>query len=247
MRKVALLIGLIWTSPVSAQELLANGNFETGTYAGWVTATQTGSGGALFIEVPGSTTPSGQTTAANAGGGSFYSVTDAEGPGAYSLTQGFAVPVGTTALTFSFDMFANNYAEQTYVSPTAGLDFSTPSLNQHARVDLLAAGADPFSTAAGDVIHNFYLGADPGPNPNPYTPYSFDIFSFIAPGQSYQIRFAEVDNVNFFNLGVDNVSISTAAAGAVPEPATWSLMLMGFGAIGFSLRRSRRSLQPITA
>jgi hypothetical protein len=158
----------------------------------------------------------------------------------------FTVPVGTTALTLSFEMFANNYAGVTFISPTAGLDFSTPSLNQHARVDLLTAAADPFSTAAGDVIHNFYIGADAG-IPNPYTPYTFDIFSLIAPGQSYQIRFAQVDNVNIFNLGVDNVSISTAAGAAVPEPATWSLMLIGFGAIGFSLRRARRSLQPVTA
>lgn len=32
-----------------------------------------------------------------------------------------------------------------------------------------------------------------------------------------------------------------SGAGAVPEPATWALMLMGFGAIGFALRRSRRN------
>lgn len=30
--------------------------------------------------------------------------------------------------------------------------------------------------------------------------------------------------------------------GAVPEPATWAMMLLGFGAMGVSLRRSRRRL-----
>ena len=29
------------------------------------------------------------------------------------------------------------------------------------------------------------------------------------------------------------------AAGAVPEPATWALMILGFGAIGFAMRRQR--------
>lgn len=31
-----------------------------------------------------------------------------------------------------------------------------------------------------------------------------------------------------------------AVSGGVPEPATWALMLMGFGAVGSALRRSRR-------
>ncbi len=34
--------------------------------------------------------------------------------------------------------------------------------------------------------------------------------------------------------------IGTGAVAAVPEPATWAMMLMGFGAMGFALRRNRR-------
>lgn len=43
--------------------------------------------------------------------------------------------------------------------------------------------------------------------------------------------------------GVGNVSqvrIAQADAAAVPEPATWGLMLFGFGAVGFAMRRKRR-------
>ena len=40
-------------------------------------------------------------------------------------------------------------------------------------------------------------------------------------------------------VGVDNISFDS---GAVPEPATWAMMLAGFGAIGCALR-SRRSLR----
>lgn len=40
----------------------------------------------------------------------------------------------------------------------------------------------------------------------------------------------------FFGNG--NLTISPAAvAGAVPEPATWAMMLIGFGGIGFAMRR----------
>lgn len=39
----------------------------------------------------------------------------------------------------------------------------------------------------------------------------------------------------FFGNGT--LTISPVAAGAVPEPATWAMMLAGFGAIGFAMRR----------
>lgn len=39
--------------------------------------------------------------------------------------------------------------------------------------------------------------------------------------------------------GLDRLSFLTATA--VPEPSTWAMMLIGFGATGFALRRRRRS------
>lgn len=35
---------------------------------------------------------------------------------------------------------------------------------------------------------------------------------------------------------------SSAVAAAVPEPATWAMMLLGFGAVGFGMRRRSRTL-----
>jgi hypothetical protein len=39
-----------------------------------------------------------------------------------------------------------------------------------------------------------------------------------------------------------NVSFEAHQPGDVPEPATWAMMLLGFGAIGWQLRRRRSSL-----
>ena len=39
-------------------------------------------------------------------------------------------------------------------------------------------------------------------------------------------------------------SITIRPAVAVPEPATWAMMLIGFGAVGYSIRRRRRSGLP---
>lgn len=48
---------------------------------------------------------------------------------------------------------------------------------------------------------------------------------------------APIGGVRFLTTGnpleVDNVVFSSA----VPEPATWAMMLMGFGAVGYSMRR----------
>lgn len=56
--------------------------------------------------------------------------------------------------------------------------------------------------------------------------------------------FNNVLTVNGQNSGDSSFAgtLVFAAVPAVPEPATWGMMLLGFGAIGASLRRRRRSL-----
>lgn len=46
------------------------------------------------------------------------------------------------------------------------------------------------------------------------------------------------------NTSIDNlVAVSNGNGATVPEPAAWALMLVGFGAAGATLRRSRRAQQ----
>lgn len=45
-----------------------------------------------------------------------------------------------------------------------------------------------------------------------------------------------------------NVNATSSAVAAVPEPATWAMMILGMGAIGFAMRRGiRRSDEKFTA
>ena len=59
----------------------------------------------------------------------------------------------------------------------------------------------------------------------------------------------QADGQNLFDdtpdITADNAySVKLNSVASVPEPATWLAMLVGFGAIGLTFRRSRRSLAP---
>lgn len=63
-------------------------------------------------------------------------------------------------------------------------------------------------------------------------------YSFTATAGTHTITFDTVGlNAGSFDVGLDKVSLD--AAGGVPEPATWGLMMVGLGGIGAVLRRRR--------
>jgi hypothetical protein len=228
--------------PAASAPLLLNGNFETGDFTGWTRAdlnTPAGVGTPFAISTPGTPTPvNAFSTAPNPAGGAFYAVSDSNFPGAHVLIQDFVVPAGTPNVFLSFQLFVNDQSglgpiiDPTGLDPTTGGTFND---NQHARVDILRAGSGNFSTAAGDVVRNLYLGVDPVASiPNPYSSYFFDLTPQLGGGGNFRIRFAEVDNISPLNVGVDNVNLQ-----AVPEPGTLALLGGGLLCLGYLLRRRR--------
>lgn len=233
---VLLMFGSLAKVTAAPTELINNGGFETGDFTGWTVTNRANGSGSWFVDTLGTTTPlSGSPTLATGGAGTFYAVSDQTGPGTHALSQAFIVPWPVLSATLSFDMFVNDWDAGPFIDP-AGLDH-TESPNQHARVDILSSGAsDIFETGAG-VLGNYYLGVDAKPNPNVFTHYSFDVTPIVGAGGTFQLRFAEVDNQLFFNLGVDNVSILVN-----PIPAPGAILLCGMGVGLVSWLRIRRTL-----
>ena len=188
-------------------ELLTNGDFELGTLSGWTVNNLAGGDGTFMTDTPGTMTPeSGNATTANALGGSTYAVSDMDGPGTQALEQSFTVPLGTTRVDLSFQMFVNDWSGTPSVNP-GGLNHNLMP-NQHARVDLLSAGSSAFATGAPPVLANFFLGTTAGSSPHPYVTYNFNITAFTTPGGTYDLRFAGVENQFHLNVGVDNVKVT---------------------------------------
>ena len=68
-----------------------------------------------------------------------------------------------------------------------------------------------------------------------WTKYSFNNLVGAAGGPT-RLEFSAFDGYDSEN-GLDAVAVNLVSA--VPEPATWAMMIVGFGAVGFMLRASR--------
>lgn len=229
----ALMCGLC--SQVRAG-LITNGGFETG-FSGWTRSDQVGSDGTFALQT-GTASPVNGDPVPAPPGGTTAAMTDAQGPGSHVLYQNFTVSAPVIAALLHFDLFIGNRAGTFFTPSPSSLDFSTPALNQQARVDILLGSASPFSVGAGDVLMTVYQTNPGDPAVSGYTHRSTDITALLNThlGTPLRLRFAETDNVLTFQLGVDNVDIDTTAT-AIPEPSSWMLALGAFLAIGCFGRR----------
>ncbi len=223
---MAAAMGFAVSAHATPVNLLTNGGFETGDFTGWTASIQPGSNGSVAVVNNGGAAPFFGTLPLNAAGGSYVAATGQNGPGSYSLTQSFTVAPGTSDVTVSFDLFVNAFAG--FASTDPNRDFNV-SPNENAQVDILTGSANPFTTAAGDIIATLYGPSTSGANP--WTTFNQDLGALAA--GTYQIRFAETDNQSNFNLAVDNVSVLAT----VPEPLSISVLGMGLAALGLVRRR----------
>jgi hypothetical protein len=83
---------------------------------------------------------------------------------------------------------------------------------------------------------------------------SFDVGGAVAALGATEFRYLRIDGTSGGSIGdsngfdLDAVGIvNFASTAAVPEPATWALMLAGFGGVGWTARRRRRRLAAAVA
>lgn len=211
--------------PLSGRaDLISNGGFESGL-AGWTTVNQSGSEGTFQLQA-GTVSPVNGDPVPPPPGGTAAAMTDALGPGAHAVYQSITLNALVPTTILEFDLFAGNRSDA-FRAPNT-LDFSTPSLNQQARVDILRSGADPFSVDPNDVLQRLFQTLPGDPLVSGYTHYSVDITTVLNShlNQPLVLRFAETDNVAPFQFGVDNVLTATGGTSNVPDEASTSMLVL---------------------
>ncbi|WP_242137134.1 PEPxxWA-CTERM sorting domain-containing protein [Sphingomonas sp. TREG-RG-20F-R18-01] len=136
-------------------------------------------------------------------------------------------PSGTSYLS----VLAGGAATYTFASPVTGVQFDWGSVDTYNTLTLRGS----FGT----------MTIVPGTTPNPAFPSTngnqgftgSGLFTALGSGDTFtSITFGSSSN----SFEVDNLAVRSA----VPEPASWAMMLAGFGLVGFGLRhrtaRARR-------
>lgn len=240
---LAVLSLLGSTTQAQAAFLINDGGFEVNPLLNWRVLDQVGSQGTWFFNDNLSGSPSNGFPVPLPPQGIIAAMTDQDGPGSHVLYQDFVVPMGVNFATLSFQRYIQNSAAS-FVNGAQGLDY-TGDANQQARVDILLASANPFSTTGG-VLQNVFQTNPGDPFESGYSTVTADLTALLASrgGQTLRLRFAATENLFFFNFGVDDVRLEArlAPTNAVPAPAGLLLVATGLPLLIGMIRRRATSV-----
>lgn len=153
------------------------------------------------------------------------------------LATACASSASATALSFSYTtqsgIVAQGIVEATDLGGFYSVDNVTGTRDGAAITgyDFFDATPQSFTYAGGqasDVDFSYYVGAD-----------NYEI-RWPGNGSSFGTEFSTDVSGGVTSLLVTSFSLSPAATAAVPEPATWAMMMLGLGAIGTVMRRRHR-------
>ncbi|WP_205214934.1 MULTISPECIES: FxDxF family PEP-CTERM protein [Sphingomonas] len=175
---------------------------------------------------------------------------------ALALSTGLATGASAAVITPQIDGNAGSFANPTVqCTPTVN---SCPS--GQSFTDTVTFTTPTGYNSVSSILNSTYNTSNPLTNlnfnsvvlNNSVSNYSFNIANGVFDSASREMipliaNATNVLTINGTTFGDASYSgtLSFGATPAVPEPATWALMLLGFGAVGFSMRR-RNSQQLLT-
>jgi hypothetical protein len=206
-------------------ELVTNGGFETGTFAGWTAVNNGGSGGcgSNVWEVNSTAYQGCQssdiTLAAPISGnyGAFHTFDGTTG--SYTLTQQITVPGSVVNATLSFlDEFNMNYNGEPRIFSVAFYD---------------ATGSNLLGTVFSENLGHTTI--------QPWTSLTFDVTALLSAqaGNTIALRFTESIPQSYTGpagFGLDNVSLQAT----VPEPGTVTLLGLGLLSVAAARRKAAK-------
>lgn len=203
------------TAPAAAADLILNGGFEA--------------------DAPNSPTISNWNIALGAGD----SIGLINGQGYASCCGGYGSPASLA------NQFASFGAGEQGVDGILSQTFNTAAGTYSVSFDAGAFGGNQTVTGtAVDTVTNLVLGTLTVTRPGTSdfdAIFATSSFSFLSVGNAVKLSFtATGSNTGSADAFVDNVSVIGAA---VPEPATWAMLLAGFGATGVVIRRRRMAVR----
>jgi hypothetical protein len=167
------------SAPSPNQELITNGNFETGDTSGWSVFTdcafQTG-GAAVFEAYTGTTAPITDNMILAPPQGMHAAISDYNGTATAStaLYQEIAVP-SNQSVSCSLIYYYNSFGQ--FISGQ-GLECDEDN-NQTARIDIMKPGSGAFDTGDG-VLENLYQTEPGDPLMLGYTTLNFDLTEYAG-------------------------------------------------------------------
>ncbi len=217
---LAALLSIGATSPAMAQNLLVNGGFDgdnvpTGGYVVYNAGDTIGGGGWTVLGAGGNSSLNAHTAYVEPGV-AFVSqaganALDLTGAGNTGPLDGIIQTVATTV--------GQAYLLSFYVGNADGNgNYLLPS-----SLTLSIGGGTPVTYTNSDITAGTIN-------------WKYFSTSFVASSSSTSIQFNNATAIGDNYAGLDTVVLS-----AVPEPATWAMMIAGFGIVGGAMRRQRKA------
>jgi hypothetical protein len=145
--------------------------------------------------------------------------------------------VTVSGISRSFDTFSYNaVAISDNVPPATGpVDQYDHIADFIGRRDIFEENLNTFAFAqgSGSLLDGFDFSK----------PQTFSVSNITFGSASFRFRSisdATRQTVDDFRLSFPVQTLSISQAGAVPEPSTWAMLIVGFGAVGAGMRLSRR-------